>query len=387
MSPGELDRYRDKWREAPRGSEIDGRVFSSELLALPDEEFLSAWTAMAARRYGGELGWLGELYGDTFAQRRVLELGSGLGFDGIRFVERGAHWTFADIVPDNLSVIRRVARLRGLGDRVRIHLIADDLSFSGLPVYDTIWVFGSIHHVPFEMARREALNAFEHLRPGGRWMELVYPRERWLREGALPFDQWGKLTDGERTPWAEWHDVEKVRRRLFPAPLRTLLDFEFCAGNFAWFDLHYVGSAPFRLAEHDLAALSRTVDLLAGPVMHEGGRRPPWRRGAWFACPPSLFGRAASIDLAQSVDRLGPAAGVAVDLELSVTRGLVGVGLVDRTGIYLPSEAAAKAGPWTRLVTLPAVGQERPAKLIFRNLQEGAASTFAIRSAILRVAT
>src|SRR5580704_12704231 len=165
-----LDRHREKWREAPRGSDTDGRVFSSDLLALPDEAFLASWDAMAARR---------------------------------------------------------VATLKGL-TQVAFHLIGDDLSFAALPVgFDAICAFGSIHHVPFDIARREALAALERLKPGGRWMELVYPRERWLREGALPFEEWGRLTDGERTPWVEWHDIEKVRRRLFPAPFRTLLDFEF----------------------------------------------------------------------------------------------------------------------------------------------------------------
>ncbi len=32
-----LDSYREKWREAPRGSDTDGRIFSSELLSLPDD--------------------------------------------------------------------------------------------------------------------------------------------------------------------------------------------------------------------------------------------------------------------------------------------------------------------------------------------------------------
>src|SRR5690349_5880683 len=124
----ELARYREKWREAPRGSDMDGRVFSTDLLTLGDAELLAAWQAMAARRYAGEIGWLGPLYTEQFRGRQVLELGSGLGFDGLRFAEAGAaSWTFADIVPDNLAVIRRIAALKGLADRVGFHLIGDDL--------------------------------------------------------------------------------------------------------------------------------------------------------------------------------------------------------------------------------------------------------------------
>jgi hypothetical protein len=343
---------------------------------------------MAARRYAGEIGWLAPLYADSFRSRQVLELGSGLGFDGLRFVKAGAAWTFADIVPDNLAVIRRVAGLKGLEGRVRFHLIGEDLSFAGLPDdYDAIWVFGSIHHVPFEIARREALAALGHLKPGGRWMELVYPRERWLREGAPPFEQWGKLTDGERTPWAEWHDIEKVRRRLFPAPLRTVLDFEFCAQNYRWFDLRYAAERPFRLADYDLAALSTSCDLLEQPIAREASRALPWA-GTAFTCPEGLFARAASIDLATALQQLGKVPGVAVDLEVRVSRGSVGIGLVAENEAYLPAaEAVVDASPDSRLVTLRAVDGERPSRLVFRNLRAGERSAISLQSAVLRPAT
>lgn len=386
-----LDRYRDKWREAPRGSDTDGRIFSSELLTLDDEQLLAHWDEMASRRYGGELGWLGPLYFDTFRDRRVIELGSGLGFDGMRFAANGAHWTFADIVPDNLAVVRRIAALKGLSGVVRFHLIGDDLSFAALPDdYDAIWVFGSIHHVPFEIARREALDVLGHLKPGGRWMELVYPRERWLREGAPPFDQWGKLTDGERTPWAEWHDIEKVRRRLSPAPLRTILDFEFCAHNYRWLDLRYAGDKPFRLADYDVGALSRSVDLTGEPFVLSRGahRRPFWTRDLSFVSSPGLFSDIARVDLTTPPLRsLGIGNGVAIDLEVTVSQGTVGIGLVGEDGAYLPgAEAVLESGRDSRLVTLRAVDTGRPAVLALRNLRAARRSACVVQRAVLRAA-
>jgi hypothetical protein len=384
----DLNQYREKWREAPRGSDTDGRVWSTELLKLPVDGLLAAWNGIAARRYAGEIGWVGPLYFDTFRGRKVIELGSGLGYDGLRFAEHGAHWTFADIVPDNLALIRRIVGLKGLQDRVRFHLIGDDLSFDALPRdYDAVWVFGSIHHVPFEIARREALDVLEHLVPGGRWMELVYPRERWLREGAPPFDQWGKLTDGERTPWAEWHDAEKVKRRLFPAPFKTLLDFGFCADNYRWIDLQYAADRPFRLADYDLAELSRTVNLFGQPVELLGGARrrlfgaKPWS----FVCPAGLFAKAVRVDLAKPLTALGDAKQVAIDIEVDVARGEVGIGLVNRAGDYLPG-AEAIVSPGNRLVTLNATAGEMPAALVFRNIRSGVRGAFAVRSATLRVA-
>jgi SAM-dependent methyltransferase len=391
MSTEGLASYREKWREAPRGSDTDGRIFSSELLAMADDQFLSTWQGMAARRYAGELAWFGTLYFDTFRGKRVAELGSGLGFDGIRFIENGAQWTFCDIVPDNLAVIRRVATLKGIADRARFHAIGDDLSFAALPAdYDAIWVFGSIHHVPFEVARREALDLLGHLKPGGRWMELVYPRERWLREGAPPFEQWGKVTDGERTPWAEWHDIEKVRRRLFPAPLRTVLDFEFCSHNYRWFDMVYASDKPFRIEDYDLRLLSRRVDLPATSAALETGARRRWL-GQGIVCPAGLFARAATIDLDAPLRALSDAPeslqGIAVDIDCRVSRGAVGIGLIDAGGAYMPgAEISVEEGPDDRLVTLRVVGIGLPSKLVVRNLRATGRSVFALSRAELRPA-
>src|SRR5258708_10257031 len=156
MKPDDLARYREKWREAPRGSDMDGRVFSTDLLALADADLVAAWDAMAARRYAGEIGWLAPLYADTFRGRQVLELGSGLGFDGLRFVEAGASWTFAAIVPDNLAVIRRVAGLKGLQGRVRVHPIGGGPPFRGPPAgLDASWVFGSLPPRPLPVTPRQ----------------------------------------------------------------------------------------------------------------------------------------------------------------------------------------------------------------------------------------
>ena len=291
----------------------------------------------------------------------MLELGSGLGFDAMRFAARGAHWTCADIVADNLALIRRVAALKGLDGRIETHLIDDNLSFAGLaPGYDVIWVFGSIHHVPFETATAPNWNGWQLtlLKPGGRWMELVYPRERWLREGALPFADWGRLTDGGRTPWAEWHDIEKVRRRLAPAAFAAVLDFGFCADNYRWIDLQYAGAAAG-------AAPSASIDLLsAGRLELTGGRRQRLSPHAWsIVCPAGGFADAAELDLRPHLAGLGAPPVIALDLEVRVTRGAVGIGLLDEAGAYLPAaEAVATAGEDWQPVTLRATGG-KPAML------------------------
>ena len=41
---------------------------------------------------------------------------------------------------------------------------------------------------------------------------LAYPRERYEALGATSFEDFGRRCDGERTPWVEWYDDDKVRR-------------------------------------------------------------------------------------------------------------------------------------------------------------------------------
>jgi hypothetical protein len=341
-----LELYREKWREVPRGSDTDGRVFSTDLLKLSDKELLSAWEAMAEQRYRGELSWVGPLYRETMKDSRVLELGSGLGFDGLRFVSWGARWIFADIVPDNLKLIERVARLKGIHQFTEYFLIPDDLSFQNVSgEVDAIWVFGSIHHVPFTIARQEALNALSLLKVGGRWIELVYPRERWLREGALSFDQWGRITDGERTPWAEWHDAEKVRKRLEPAKLTTLLNFSFSSANYHWLDFRYEGKTE---PTHQL-----NVDLLQEQIKFAAASK----KGFWdryVICPQGFFAEALRVPLIECEN-------VTVELEIQVKSGVVGLFLCDASASPLPAaEAILDARSDSYLVTLRA----RDAKLL-----------------------
>jgi len=76
-----------------------------------------------------------------------------------------------------------------------------------------------------------------HLENGGRWLELCYPRERWIREGSLPFTDWGKKTDGERTPWVEWYDTPKLLHALQPHSFDVVTSLNFHDNDFNWFDL------------------------------------------------------------------------------------------------------------------------------------------------------
>lgn len=231
-------RLRGKWHEVPAG---DGRVSTADLARLPDTELVARWQDFFDAATQGEhfrdRGWYQLLYKDVLAGKRVMDVGSGLGFDAFTFAGAGAHVTCVDIVESNLSVLKRLCALKGLAD-VGFCYLDTVASLRALAAdYDVLWCQGSMLHAPFEVVREEAQELLRHLRVGGRWIELAYPRERWEREGRKPFNQWGVNTDGENTPWAEWYDIEKVRRRLAPAQFDVVMSFNFDNDNFIWFDL------------------------------------------------------------------------------------------------------------------------------------------------------
>lgn len=229
---------RAKWGEVPHGEETRAR--SEDLLKLPDGELLRRWTEALADSAAGAAysvrGWYHTLYRDVFRGKKVLEIGSGLGFDGITFAANGADWTFVDIVESNLEVVQRLCKLKGLTN-ARFCYMENLRALGELPRdYAAIYAQGSLINLPIDATRVEAQALLEHLPIGGRWIELAYPKRRWVHDGRMPADKWGIKTDGG-APWVEWHDLEKIRQFLAPAQFDVVFTLDFHKYDFNWFDL------------------------------------------------------------------------------------------------------------------------------------------------------
>jgi SAM-dependent methyltransferase len=209
------------------------------MLQLPIEEVWDLWRStrhQASVADYAHRGWYYTLYKDTFRGKRILDVGSGFGHDGITFAMAGARVTFLDIAETNLALVRRLCEYQHV-EGVDFFLMADIPSLRALrDQYDVIWCGGSLLHIPFELARQEARELRKHLNVGGRWIELAYPKERWERDGRLSFEQWGHKTD-RGAPWVEWYDLEKVLARVGAEQFRVVLSFNFHDDEFVWFDL------------------------------------------------------------------------------------------------------------------------------------------------------
>lgn len=200
-----------KWDMLPAG---ERRESVSNLLSLSKEEAIEFY-----RRCIGfwekERGWEYERYSELFSGRSVLEIGSGLGYDGITYSKYVRKWTFCDIIPQNLAFIKKIAGHLGV-QNTEFQLIEDVFEHDFNEQYDGFYAHGVLHHVPFEFAQKEVRNIDNFLESGSKVVLLMYPYERWEMCGRPSFKEFGCMTDGEGTPWAEYYDEEKVKLLFGP---------------------------------------------------------------------------------------------------------------------------------------------------------------------------
>jgi 2-polyprenyl-3-methyl-5-hydroxy-6-metoxy-1,4-benzoquinol methylase len=235
-----LNALRSKWGEIPAGI---FRADTKEIIELPDSELLAlhknAVKALTKEDFSRR-GWYHCIYKDILKDKQVLDVGSGFGIDGISFALAGARVTFLDIVENNLQVLRKLCRLYKVQSADFCYLNTLESLSELRKDFDIIWCQGSMITAPMEITKVECSFLLQHLKPNGRWIELAYPKSRWVREGQMPFDKWGDKTDGG-APWIEWMDLDKLLARLAPTEFDVVLCYEYHNADFIWFDLQRRG--------------------------------------------------------------------------------------------------------------------------------------------------
>ena len=118
--------------------------------------------------------------------RRVLEVGCGLGTDTINFARAGALVTAVDLSEGSLELARKRAQIYGVDDRVRfVAADAERLSdFVEPQPYDLVYSFGVIHHSPHpEQILRQMRSHF--VAAGSTLKVMVYHRWSWKVLGIV----------------------------------------------------------------------------------------------------------------------------------------------------------------------------------------------------------
>jgi len=200
-----------KWATVPIG---ERRIHTTPILNLDDEQLAQFYqecisVAQVDRQ------WIYENFSGIIENRTVLEIGSGLGCDGVHFSQLAKEWTFSDIVDENIQLLKRVCSLLDV-DNVDFQVINDILTHDFKKTYDLLYAIGVLHHLPFELAAMEIRNIDRFLVNGSYVIVLMYPIERWIDEGKPDFSEFGRRTDGKETPWAEYYTETKVKELFGP---------------------------------------------------------------------------------------------------------------------------------------------------------------------------
>ena len=110
---------------------------------------------------------------DAFRGKDVLEIGCGVGTDGIEFAKAGAHYFGVDLTPNSLELTRERFAVFGIPGRFEVANAEDRLPFPDESV-DHVYSFGVIHHSP--VPENIVKEIYRVLRKGGTFTVMLYNR-------------------------------------------------------------------------------------------------------------------------------------------------------------------------------------------------------------------
>ena len=112
----------------------------------------------------------------TWKDKRVLEIGCGIGTDTINFARAGAQVTAVDLSGESLKLAQLRAEVFGLQDRIVFYQgNSEELSqFVRVESYDLVYSFGVIHHTPHP--DRVVTEIKKYLLPAGELRIMLYSK-------------------------------------------------------------------------------------------------------------------------------------------------------------------------------------------------------------------
>lgn len=161
------------WNTTPNGS-----LTVSEEIGTPQFFFEYERHRYATEPYILELMELDHVRG-----KRVLEIGCGMGTDGVQFAKAGADYIGMDLTPNGAGLTNRNLAMRGLAGRA----ITGDAEHISLPdsSVDLVYSHGVLHHTPnIDNAVREIWRV---LKPGGELHIMVYHKRSFNYYGSILF--------------------------------------------------------------------------------------------------------------------------------------------------------------------------------------------------------
>jgi len=173
-------RAREQWGQDPCGAEYDREH------ELGTREFFDR---VERHRYHEYAAWMPRLMEfEKFRDKRLLEIGCGMGTDLLQFARGGARCTGIDLTPRSIEITRHHFRLYGADGNFMIS-DGEHLPFC-TESFDVVYSNGVLHHTPNTAGAIREVHRV--LRPGGVAKVMLYHRtslnywvEIILRRGVL----------------------------------------------------------------------------------------------------------------------------------------------------------------------------------------------------------
>ena len=126
--------------------------------------------AVLEKRFTRECPWLAALVNfEQHKNKKVLEIGSGAGYDAYQFYKAGADYLGIDLVPENRE--RASAHIASYGYVPYFHeMDAETMQFP--EKFDFIYSFGVLHHIPH--IEQALARSHECLKDDGKVLFIVY---------------------------------------------------------------------------------------------------------------------------------------------------------------------------------------------------------------------
>jgi 2-polyprenyl-3-methyl-5-hydroxy-6-metoxy-1,4-benzoquinol methylase len=114
--------------------------------------------------------------------KKVLEIGCGIGTDATNFAKNGAEYVGVELSDESLNIAKERFKVYGLEKGTSFYNL-DAQNFEELSVvgkdFDLIYSFGVIHHSP--NPQRILENCYKLLKPGGTLKIMVYAENSWKK--------------------------------------------------------------------------------------------------------------------------------------------------------------------------------------------------------------
>jgi ubiquinone/menaquinone biosynthesis C-methylase UbiE len=189
-----------------------------EVLYLKGEDEIKAFTHQSAMRYQLEPYILTFADFESTVNKKVLEIGVGLGADHQKFAEAGAQLTGIDLTNKAIAYTKRRFSIFGLKSELSVS-DAENLPFTN-ELFDVVYSWGVIHHSPD--TPKVVKEIFRVLKKGGEARIMIYHTRSivgymlWLKYGLFklrPLVRLEEIYDKYlESPGTKAYTVEEARQ-------------------------------------------------------------------------------------------------------------------------------------------------------------------------------